>query len=237
MQRFSIVKRGEQGLAQKVDEIITNRQAPESMVHWFNNEAMFPQQAPTFWNGGLSESHRVLCRTSCDNCQCFKVLAVGTVRKHMQQHGESDPFSCPCHDGGGSWSPHHGVFMNEIEHWYDGPVVWEWVDCAEGHDVTDSRMHWDVTVCAGDHALRIEIDGDYHFRRTRRSSDDVKDTLVRQKKRKLLRLSCSDNDVWKDVTQMCFQKKRPGVYFSQSYESYVKIWRVPSWESKIIRLE
>lgn len=127
--------------------------------------------------------------------------------------------------------------MDEIERWYNGPVVWEWVDCAEGHDVSDSRMHSDVTLRGGDHALRIEIDGDYHLRPTRRPSDDVKDTLVRQKKRKLLRLCHIDNGIWEDVIKQYFKKKRSGVYFSTSYESFAKIWKVQSLESKIIRLE
>lgn len=198
----------------RMDEIITDREAPQGMVEWFCEQAVEDRGAPRMWFRGAMRGQRVLCSCSCGETQCLKIVSLSTVRQCIQQKPRTDPFACPAHEHEGTYSPGHKTFFDEVKRYmYRGPFIWEWVDCPGG----GNKMHWDVTLRAGDRAARYEIDSEYHIRPTRRHSDIIKDDIVLNAGVSLMRMHVADVEIWGSTAYEFAREQRRGVFFSESY--------------------
>ena len=199
-----------------MDVLITDREAPHSMIQWFASRALDANSQPAPWFPGMNRACRVLCRCSSNSCQCFKVISVRTVRQSLQQQGRVDPFKCPCCELTGCYSPLHCVFRDSISEWFEGLIVWEWGDCPGG----GNRMHWDATLPMDDRAFRFEIDGGYHARHTPLATDVKKNDIIDTYDTCLLRMQEDDNQDWGRMAKAYVRRANKGVYYTSSYDAF-----------------
>lgn len=216
LQNFYDVRDGQGDCVAKAAEIIQDRQAPTDMIAWFSNRALHKKNAPKDFQNTSGMSRRVVCRASCHESCCFKILSVSTIIRCMRGKDRADPLQCPCCQLSGTYSPLHVIFKDAISDWYKGPIVWEWGDCPQH----GNKMHWDAALRVGAEVFRFEIDGSYHSRPTTRANDRKKNELVVAQRVPLLRMHDDDNATWGPMAQAFVRDATEGVYYTQSYERY-----------------
>lgn len=170
----------------------------------------------------LAGAQRHVMACSCAHTQCYKVLVLDSMQKQLR-HGGPDPLACPAYAEHSAacktWSFLVALFYSIVSAlWPDACIVWDWVDLEglAGYHV-DATLLW---LRAPRVHKRFEIDGGRHFDRrgtSRRHQDSLKDKLMQQTGKSMLRLHVADAHVWQQHIIEYVHSHAHGVLYTPSY--------------------